>query len=121
MRPRVFGAAVTSRLLVLVLVASAQHQRAGTAGPQRPESGPSPRGADPRLTQAVPAAAAPAVDRAVVDRYCVTCHNQRLKTGNLALDTADVNDIAGQAELWEKVVTKIRGGSMPPPGRPRPD
>jgi cytochrome c5 len=28
--------------------------------------------------------------RAVLDRYCVTCHNVRLQTGGLALDAADL-------------------------------
>jgi mono/diheme cytochrome c family protein len=59
--------------------------------------------------------------RAVLDRYCVTCHNQRVKTANLTLDTTDAGDVGAQAEIWEKVVAKVRGGSMPPAGRPRPD
>ena len=68
-------------------------------------------------------AAAPAVspDRATLDRYCVTCHNSRTRTGGLALDTVDVGRVAADAETWEKVVRKIRGRMMPPPGLPRPD
>jgi hypothetical protein len=57
----------------------------------------------------------------VLDTYCVTCHNERLRTGGLALDRLDVNTPAGNAEAWEKVIAKLRAGSMPPPGRPRPD
>jgi hypothetical protein len=60
-------------------------------------------------------------DRAVLDRYCVTCHNSRTRTGGLALDTADVVRVAADAETWEKVVRKVRGRMMPPPGMPRPD
>ena len=60
-------------------------------------------------------------DRAVLDRYCVTCHNSRTRTGGLALDTVDVTRVAPDAETWEKVVRKIRGRMMPPPGLPRPD
>jgi len=56
-----------------------------------------------------------------VDKYCVTCHNQRLKTGGLALDTVDLGKIPAQAEAWEKVILKLRAGTMPPAGMPRPD
>src|SRR5262249_7111449 len=59
--------------------------------------------------------------RAVLDRYCVTCHNQRLKTAGLMLDTLDPARIGERAEVWEKVGRKIRTGAMPPAGRPRPD
>jgi len=59
--------------------------------------------------------------RAVIDTYCLTCHNQRLKTGGLALDVVDVTAPAANAETWEKVIAKLRAGSMQPPGRPRPD
>ena len=58
---------------------------------------------------------------ALLDRYCVTCHNARLQTAGLALDTVDLGDVAGGAEVWEKVVRELRTGAMPPPGRPRPD
>jgi hypothetical protein len=60
-------------------------------------------------------------DRATLDRYCVTCHNSRTRTGGLALDTIDVARVAPDAETWEKVVRKLRGRMMPPPGMPRPD
>jgi len=69
---------------------------------------------------AAPATAA-ASHRAMVDKYCVTCHNQRTKAGGLLLDTADVNNIPAGAEVWEKVIRKVRGGMMPPVGMPRPD
>ena len=59
--------------------------------------------------------------RSVLDRYCVTCHNERLKTGGLTLDTIGVDDISEGAEVWEKVIRKLRGSLMPPAGRPRPD
>ena len=56
-----------------------------------------------------------------VKQYCVTCHNQRLKTAGLMLDTMDPAKIPAQAEVWEKVVRKLRAGLMPPPGVRRPD
>ena len=60
-------------------------------------------------------------DETLVDRYCVTCHNSRLRTANLALDEVDMSEIASNAETLEKVVRKLRAGQMPPPGRPRPE
>ena len=59
--------------------------------------------------------------RAVLDRYCVTCHNERLKTANLMLDKMDVEKVPSQSEVWEKVIRKLRTGTMPPSGVPRPD
>ena len=71
------------------------------------------------------ASAQPAADasphRATLDRYCVVCHNERLRTAGLALDAADLVDVAGDAAIWEHVIRKLRVGAMPPPGRPRPD
>jgi mono/diheme cytochrome c family protein len=64
---------------------------------------------------------APPPPRAVFDKYCVTCHNQRMKTAGLALDVLDVARIGEHADEWEKVVRKLRTGAMPPVGRPRPD
>jgi mono/diheme cytochrome c family protein len=58
--------------------------------------------------------------RPVVDRYCVSCHNPRLKTAGLVLDASDVN-VARDGAMWEKVVRKLRTGAMPPAGSPRPD
>src|SRR3954447_1368220 len=70
---------------------------------------------------ATSAAASAAPDRALLDRYCVTCHNGRLKVAGLALDAMDLNAVGASAETWEKVVRKIRAGQMPPVGRPRPE
>ena len=66
------------------------------------------------------AAAAPA-PRAVLDKYCVACHNQGVQTAGLALDALDLAHVSGSAEVWETVVRKIRTGAMPPAGMPRPD
>src|SRR6185369_17064753 len=59
--------------------------------------------------------------RALLDKYCVTCHNQKLKRGDLTLDTDDAASVGYDAELWERVVRKLRSGLMPPAGMPRPD
>ena len=75
----------------------------------------------PVAQQASPAAQQDGGSRALLDRYCVTCHNQRLKTGGLSLDTVDPANLGEHAETWEKVVRKLRAGTMPPIGRPRPE
>jgi mono/diheme cytochrome c family protein len=67
-----------------------------------------------------PSAASTEKPRALLDRYCVTCHNDRLKTANLSLQGLDLTKLADQAELWEKVIRKLRAGVMPPPDLPRP-
>ena len=59
--------------------------------------------------------------RKVIDQYCVTCHNDTLKTANLALDKANLNDLGDNPALWEKVLLKLQTRSMPPVGLPRPD
>jgi mono/diheme cytochrome c family protein len=59
--------------------------------------------------------------RAVLDQYCITCHNQRLRTGGLALDAVSQAEPGADAEVWERVIGKLRAGAMPPPGMPRPD
>jgi mono/diheme cytochrome c family protein len=72
-------------------------------------------------TQPQPPAAAVPPERALLNRYCVGCHNPRTKSGNLVLDGLDVGRVGDEPETWEKVVRKLRGGLMPPAGRPRPD
>jgi hypothetical protein len=59
--------------------------------------------------------------RAMLDHYCVTCHNQKAKTANLTFDTMDLTHVGKDAAVWERAVRKLRGGMMPPPGMPRPD
>lgn len=80
------------------------------------------------LALAVPAgllaqgASAPSADvRQFVDQYCITCHNKTVRTGGLALDEADAESPHANAEIWEQVIARLRAGSMPPPGMPRPD
>ncbi len=59
--------------------------------------------------------------RAVLDTYCIGCHNARLRTGNLALDQVDSNRAGDAPDLWEKVARKLRTREMPPAGARRPD
>ena len=93
-------------LLAAALVAS------GAAAAAEPQSAAASR---------VASAAPEGPSRALLDRYCVTCHNERLLTGGLALDDVDLGRVDAHAEVLEKVVRKLRAGQMPPPGRPRPD
>src|SRR5258708_6040143 len=95
-------------LAVLVWVASAASSVPLAAGPQasaRPAVAPSTT-----------------IDYAsVVTKYCVTCHNERAKIGGLTLDKVDVSDPGAGADVWERVVRKVRVGMMPPQGSPQPD
>ena len=110
---------MTRMLCVLGLVGSAfvaagsTHLRAQAARPP----------ATPAASASQPAAGRPGdvPPRALFDRYCVTCHNEKLKTAGLMLDKVDVGDVHGNAVILEKVVHKLRSGQMPPEGRPRPD
>ncbi len=63
----------------------------------------------------------PAAEQAVLNKYCVTCHSDKLRTGGLSLQSADLTNVAGSAEAWEKVIRKLRAGAMPPQGVPHPD
>jgi hypothetical protein len=58
---------------------------------------------------------------ALINQYCVVCHNDKAKTAGLMLDKMDIDHPADHAETWEKVVRKLRGGMMPPQGMPRPE
>jgi mono/diheme cytochrome c family protein len=78
-----------------------------------------PLAAQPRTNRAVESSAANW--RAMLDKYCVTCHNEHSKTGGLALDSIDLARVPDQAEIWEKVVRKLHAGAMPPLGLPRPE
>ena len=85
-----------------------------------------PHAAAPQAPRAAAPAAAqvPKVDAvssgALVNQYCVTCHNDRLKTGGLTLQSLDLTRVPAEAGVWESVVRKVNAGMMPPPGLPRP-
>ena len=67
-----------------------------------------------------PAAASPDQYREMLNNYCTGCHNNRAKVGGLALDGLDLQAAPDNAEIWEKVLRKLRGNLMPPPGNPQP-
>jgi hypothetical protein len=86
-------------VLVLALAGSASLRGKGVAGQESRATAP---------------------DRAPLDRYCVTCHNNKLRTSGLSLEQLNLGDVASNPAAWEKVLGKLRTGTMPPPGRPRP-
>jgi Protein of unknown function (DUF1592)/Protein of unknown function (DUF1588)/Protein of unknown function (DUF1585)/Protein of unknown function (DUF1587)/Protein of unknown function (DUF1595) len=71
-------------------------------------------------TAATPDSSAVTAERAFFKQYCVTCHNSKLRTADLALDALDLNDLQHSGETLEKVVRKVWSGSMPPAQAPRP-
>jgi catechol 2,3-dioxygenase-like lactoylglutathione lyase family enzyme len=77
---------------------------------------PAPPGASPAQ-----AAAGPAAHQALVGKYCVSCHNERTRTADLALDAVNLANVPNDAAVWEKVIKKVRSGAMPPQGMPQPD
>ena len=64
---------------------------------------------------------AAAANKATVQKYCVSCHNEKVKSGGLTLSTLDLARVTEHPEVWEHVIRKVRTGAMPPAGRPRPD
>jgi len=61
------------------------------------------------------------LQQAVVQRYCVGCHNTKFATAGLKLDAVNADAPGANAEIWEKVLHKVSIGAMPPPRLPRPD
>src|SRR5947207_7505714 len=115
------GASMKNRILVgCMVIVSAVLGYGQSARPQRQTA---ERSAAPAAQRALETAAAPAaVQRALLDQYCVTCHNDRTKRANLSLEKLDLTTHVGaDPQFWEKVVRKLRAGVMPPPGIRRPD
>src|SRR5437899_12887545 len=83
-----------------------------SAAPQRQAAG----------NPAAPSATSASSGRALLDQYCVTCHNDRTKRANLSLEKLDLaTHVGANPQFWEKVVRKLRAGVMPPPGLRRPE
>ena len=105
--------AVTLALWGAAAVLSAAQNSPVRAAPTGPVAAPA--------RVAAPAATGQQATEAVLKQYCVTCHNTRLKTGGLELDGLDMAKLPEHAEVWEKVVRKVRAGVMPPQGMRRPE
>jgi mono/diheme cytochrome c family protein len=108
---RVIGLASVATLLVTAL-ASVETQNAGP----RPPTAPGLPG-----VQGAADASPDAPFQAVLDRYCATCHNDRVKAGGMILERLSADGLRRDPQLWEKVIRKLRTGMMPPSGAPRPD
>ncbi len=119
LRAGVVGVVVAGTCLVPAEV-SLDATRAGGDRPHQALALLSPRTMmPPRQSSTLgPAAESP---RTLLDRYCVTCHNERTLAGDLNLDDAEPGEVSRDPALWEKVAGKLRTGMMPPPPRPRPD
>ena len=103
--------------IVLARACSLQTGRLGPSSPVVPPASFQPT--KPQSSNTAPAAGSQY--REVLNRFCVTCHNETLRTAELLLDHADVEKISERPEVWRKVVQKLRARAMPPPGMPRPD
>ena len=107
---------VVGATALVVLAGAASGSAASPTAPARPAGGAV--GAPPAVEGASAAAAS---TRALLDRYCVTCHNDRLRTAGLTLAGVDPAHVGADAAIWERVVRKLRTATMPPAPRPRPD
>jgi mono/diheme cytochrome c family protein len=96
----------TLLLVVLLWTASVGLALPGAAPQRAPAPTPAPDVSEPGT---------------VLQQYCVTCHNERARTGGVSIDTRELAEIGEHADLWERVVRKLRTGTMPPQGMPRPD
>jgi mono/diheme cytochrome c family protein len=116
-RRTVCGIAAAAGVFLAASIASLSGQTAPASPKPIGEGGPKVPG-----EVAAPSSPGLAADksRALLDRYCVTCHSDRLKTANLSLQGLDLTKVADHADVWEKVVRKLRAGVMPPPDVPRP-
>jgi len=112
--PRSVIPAFVFSLAAYVAAGAAVVAQSGATSPPRQATPPS-TGSAPRSRATVQA-----TPRQTLDQYCVSCHNEKLRTANLALDAIDVSNPAAHADVWEKVIRKVRTGAMPPSGRPQP-
>ena len=113
---RVVAFVLSGMALVAVEVSNLRADRSPQQAPSAPAS------AQPAAAVPATAPAAAESDHALIQKYCATCHSERVKTGGLTLQDLNPEQTAGaHAMTWEKVVLKLRGGMMPPQGSPRPD
>ena len=112
-RPVALGIALAFSTLTVVSIHAAAAQAPPVRAVRAVRPVPSHRGASADAGLA-------AKQRALLDQYCVTCHNDRVKTANLSLQNLDMTTAGEHPELWERVVRKLRAGVMPPPGMKRP-
>ncbi len=105
---KILGAISVIGLCAILVVPTSRDARLAAAGAQQP---PAVRSSALSAAQV----------QTLLSDYCVTCHNERLKTGSLELDSKDVNHLENNTAVWESVVRKLRTGMMPPKNAKRPD
>jgi cytochrome c5 len=106
---------------VLAAVAVGHSQTQGEGGRTSRAAAPAQASAPTRTAAAAAVHPVAPPDGALVQKYCVTCHSDRLKTGGLSLQGVDPAAPKIDGAIWEQVVQKLHGGMMPPQGMPRPD
>ncbi|MDQ3012708.1 MAG: DUF1592 domain-containing protein, partial [Acidobacteriota bacterium] len=65
--------------------------------------------------------AATSIQRGMVQEYCIGCHSQKANVAGVSLEGLDFNNVGSEADIWEKVLRKVRTGQMPPARSPQPD
>ena len=106
------------RTLLTGLVGAALIGVCALVSPDRLYAATAPSGEQPDAGSPTPV---PADHRELLNRYCVTCHNDRLQTGNLSFEADGFDHVGRDTAAWEKVIRKLRSATMPPDGRPRPE
>jgi len=101
------------------LFLSSAYYHLDAAGPQ--SSTPGQTTNEQTATAAAPLRSAASPNQALLNRYCLSCHSDRLRTGGLSLAGLNPDNPVESAATWEKVIRKLRSGAMPPPGLPKPD
>ena len=107
-------------IALLVLTVAALVPIAGDAQSAKPPGNSSSAQLQTASAKQVTVLGNPTAQKALLDQYCVVCHSDKGKAGNLSLQSVDIHAVGDHPEIWEQVIRKLRAGMMPPPGMPRP-
>jgi mono/diheme cytochrome c family protein len=116
-KPRVGGALMMVAAICFIVAVAVNAQNGAPAAGQTSRSAAAKQAAP----AAAPSAQTVSANQAVVQKYCASCHNDKLKSGGLAITALDLANVPKNTESWEHVIRKVRTGAMPPVGRPRPE
>ena len=121
---RPLGRMLLAGAIVAVAAGSAPIAQTPVRRPSTVAPGAARTRAGIRAAPATPAPAAPQL-AGLIGTYCIGCHNDKVKTAGLslqAMQSLQPADVPAHAQVWEKVVRKVRSGDMPPTTvRSRPD
>src|SRR5262245_8873779 len=116
------NAIATCAVLLGLVLADTLRTDAQSPAPSDRTAAPSDQTVAPSDRTVAPSAPRPlGPQAALINQYCIACHNDRLKSGGLTLTALNLDDPHQSAEIGEKVIRKLRGGLMPPAGAKRPD